>query len=85
MSNRHFSSGYWIFIKKLSDAGGADCEDNPDIFFPEDFPDADVRQVATAAAKRICKACPVREPCLTYAIESNQRYGIWAGTTANER
>ena len=85
MSDRHFDSGYWLFIKKLSDAGGVPCEENPDIFFPDDFPDKQVRDVATAVAKRLCKGCSVKDACLSYAIESNQRYGIWAGTSPNER
>lgn len=85
MSNGHFDKGYWLFIKKLSDAGTVPCEENPDIFFPEDFPDKNVRDVAVAVAKRLCKSCPVKADCLSYAIESNQRYGIWAGTSPSER
>lgn len=85
MSNGHFGKGYWLFIKKLSDAGTVPCEENPDIFFPEDFPDKNVRDVAVAVAKRLCKSCPVKADCLSYAIESNQRYGIWAGTSPSER
>ena len=85
MTDIHFGSGYWMFIKKLSDNNGAPCEKQPDIFFPEDFPNANVRKVAVSAAKRLCKSCPVKPDCFTYAIESKQRYGIWAGTTAAER
>jgi WhiB family redox-sensing transcriptional regulator len=29
--------------------------------------------------------CPVAEPCLEYALETNQRAGIWGGTTEEER
>jgi WhiB family redox-sensing transcriptional regulator len=36
-------------------------------------------------AKSICWGCPVADECLEYAIESNQTYGIWGGTTEQER
>lgn len=29
--------------------------------------------------KDVCKRCLVRQECLTHAIESVERYGIWAG------
>jgi WhiB family transcriptional regulator, redox-sensing transcriptional regulator len=85
VSPGHFATGYWLFLKQIQAAGGVACEENPDVFFPEDFPDTDVRAVAVAMAKRMCNACPIKKECLTYAIESNQRFGIWAGTLASER
>ncbi|MEE8375782.1 MAG: WhiB family transcriptional regulator, partial [Acidimicrobiia bacterium] len=33
----------------------------------------------------VCAVCRVAENCLEYAFESNQRSGIWAGTTEDER
>lgn len=36
-------------------------------------------------AQEICATCPVREPCLEFALASNQSLGIWGGTTPNER
>lgn len=33
----------------------------------------------------ICERCPVRTPCLEYAITHRIRYGIWGGTTQTER
>jgi len=36
-------------------------------------------------AKAICAACPVMDDCLSYALETNQRSGIWGGTTEKER
>jgi WhiB family redox-sensing transcriptional regulator len=35
--------------------------------------------------KRICTGCPVRIPCLTYALNEGHIHGIWGGTTPNER
>lgn len=60
----------------------AACADFPnELFFPAG--DADERTVERA--KAICSICVVSEDCLTYALETNQRAGIWAGTTEEER
>jgi WhiB family redox-sensing transcriptional regulator len=37
------------------------------------------------AAKAVCARCPVRMACLRFAIETNQEYGVWGGTTEEER
>jgi WhiB family redox-sensing transcriptional regulator len=36
-------------------------------------------------AKRTCAICPVREDCLEYVLDNNEREGIWAGLTYHER
>lgn len=36
-------------------------------------------------AKAVCQRCPVRWECLTYALETRQRHGVWGGLTAEER
>jgi WhiB family redox-sensing transcriptional regulator len=51
------------------------------LFFPSG--DAETRNVERARA--ICMACPVTEPCLEFALETNQRAGIWGGTSEEER
>jgi WhiB family transcriptional regulator, redox-sensing transcriptional regulator len=45
---------------------------DPEIFFP---PKGD----PGTEAKQICASCPVREECLTYAIEADEKFGIWGG------
>ena len=35
-------------------------------------------------AKRICKSCPVRRACQTYAVERREK-GVWGGTNDAER
>ncbi|MGW5737755.1 MULTISPECIES: WhiB family transcriptional regulator [Streptomyces] len=37
------------------------------------------------AAKRICARCPVLGSCLAWVLDSGQAYGVWGGTTAEER
>ena len=48
------------------------------------FPVADSPSAAKAA-KVICAACPVREDCLDFALETAQSEGVWGGMDAGER
>ena len=62
----------------------AACRDlNPDLFFPIGTAGPAVTQVAKA--KQACLTCPVRTPCLDWALRHCQDYGIWGGTTETER
>ncbi|NBQ97706.1 MAG: WhiB family transcriptional regulator [Microbacteriaceae bacterium] len=57
----------------------SNCKDvGTDIFFHERYHHA-VRE-----AKTLCKACPVQQDCLEYAIV-NECVGIWGGLTTVER
>ena len=59
----------------------AECLSAPiELFFPE-RPDA---YKAIQKARKICDGCPVRLPCLEYALETGS-VGIWAGTGPRER
>ena len=53
---------------------------DPEIFYPvsED-------EDASADAKAICAQCPVREPCLEYALTVREKHGVWGGLTERER
>jgi WhiB family redox-sensing transcriptional regulator len=62
----------------------AACRDvDPDLFFPVGVTGAAVGHIA--AAKAVCRACTVREECLEFAISTNQEYGVWGGTSEEER
>jgi WhiB family redox-sensing transcriptional regulator len=50
----------------------------PDIFYPASEEEAEV-------AKAVCGVCPVRQPCLEYALSSRERDGVWGGATEKER
>ncbi len=57
----------------------ARCLDaDPEAFFPE-------KGGSTREAKRICAECPVKEPCLEYALANDERFGIWGGLSERER
>jgi WhiB family transcriptional regulator, redox-sensing transcriptional regulator len=60
------------------DAGRCVTGGNPDAFFP-------IHASDTAAAKQACASCPVRAECLAYALEHDQRYGVWGGLDETER
>lgn len=47
-------------------------------FFPQN-------RTEESAALAICGICPVREDCLDHALETNERFGVWGGTTERER
>lgn len=51
---------------------------DPEMFFPE-------KGGSTRDAKKICAACPARLKCLDYALENQERYGIYGGLSERER
>lgn len=62
----------------------AACRDEePELFFPPGR--TDTARVQIEAAKSICATCPVRAACLRFALDTDQREGIWGGRTARER
>jgi WhiB family redox-sensing transcriptional regulator len=55
------------------------CRDiHPSVFFPSDGVGVDV-------ARRICMDCPVKAPCLEYALRSRIDHGVWGGASERER
>lgn len=49
-----------------------------EFFFPE--PGSSVRE-----AKRICGMCAMRSACLEYALNNDERFGVWGGLSEKER
>jgi len=85
MKLRQFTNSYMNLLRAIHSAGGVPCEEYPDLFFPEDIPDPQLRATSTMTAKFLCRTCPVMEKCFEFALETNQRHGIWGGTSPNER
>jgi WhiB family redox-sensing transcriptional regulator len=54
------------------------AETDPEAFFPEKG--GSVRQ-----AKAVCRGCDVRVQCLEYALEHDEKFGIWGGLSERER
>ena len=68
------------------DNGGVECEQVPNIFFPEDYigtTDAKTIRMVTATAREICLRCPVMAKCLQVGMF--EEYGIYGGTTPEQR
>jgi Transcription factor WhiB. len=58
------------------------CGDyDPELFYPT----SEANMAAVEMAKSVCRRCPLRADCLSYALETGDDWGIWAGTTARER
>lgn len=36
-------------------------------------------------AKAVCMHCTVRDPCLEFAIEAGEKFGVWGGLNPQER
>jgi WhiB family redox-sensing transcriptional regulator len=64
-------------------ASGACRSADPDLFFPGSGNGPAEQQIARA--KMICAGCRVRRECLEFAMAHDQTYGIWGGTTAEDR
>jgi WhiB family redox-sensing transcriptional regulator len=43
------------------------------------------REEKVAREMRICAVCPVREPCLRYALRTRDPHGVWGGLNELER
>lgn len=68
----------------IMDIGNVECEQIPDIFYPEDFSDSvNMREMAVKTAREICFRCPVMTKCLKAGMY--EEYGIWGGTTPEQR
>jgi WhiB family transcriptional regulator, redox-sensing transcriptional regulator len=53
-------------------------EVDPDLFFPE-------KGESALPAKSVCRSCEVRAECLDFALEHDERFGIYGGLSERER
>lgn len=77
----------------IIDNGGVECEQVPDVFFPEEWAVPEARghnkgsstmyNMAIDTARQICMRCPVMDKCLKVGMFED--YGIWGGTTPKQR
>jgi WhiB family redox-sensing transcriptional regulator len=54
------------------------AQTDPEAFFPE-------KGGSTREAKKVCRSCEVRDECLEYALDHDERFGIWGGLSERER
>ncbi|KAA1248221.1 WhiB family transcriptional regulator [Mycobacterium simiae] len=51
---------------------------DPEAFFPD-------KGGSTKDAKKICLRCRVKKECLQWALDHDERFGIWGGLSERER
>ena len=54
------------------------AQTDPEGFYPE-------AGQGSRTAKRVCDQCEVRPKCLAWALEHDERHGVWGGKTRSER
>lgn len=54
------------------------AQTDPEAFFPD-------KGCSPKEAKATCARCEVSTPCLQFAIDNDEEFGIWGGLTARER
>ena len=59
-------------------ASGVCRQTDPDAFFPD-------KGGSTRRAKAVCLSCSVRPRCLEFALDNDERFGIWGGLSERER
>lgn len=56
------------------------------VFFPpQTFERKEDKLARESRARSICATCPVRQPCLDYAVAIREPHGIWGGLNEMER
>ena len=64
----------------------ANCFGRTDLFFaPDESESRAERRYRESQAKSVCFECVVRVECLSEALRSDERFGIWGGLTERER
>jgi len=56
---------------------------DPELYFPAGSTGAALDQIEAAMA--VCRGCPVQDPCLQFALDTNQEDGVWGGRDEKER
>lgn len=56
------------------------CRDyDSDLFFHPDAERGHARELRIAAAKAVCRRCPVIVQCRHHALTSEEPFGVWGG------
>ena len=63
---------------------------NTEIFFGKEYHGIQrhrptLTSIEIRRAKAVCAVCPVLEECFTFAMENDEEYGVWGGTTHRDR
>lgn len=69
----------WQLLGRCRDRSGTQ------FFHPDDDLGRISRRLREAAAKRVCRSCPVQRQCATHALTVGEEYGVWGGFSENDR
>ena len=78
-SPRHSTAGHRADWRDLA----ACRQQDPELFFP--IGTAGPARDQIERARRVCRHCLVRTPCLSWALDHGMAAGIWGGATEDER
>lgn len=71
-----------LMLGRVDDQPWADdalcAQTDPEAFYPE-------KGGSTREAKAVCASCLVQAECLDYALDHDERFGIWGGLSERER
>ena len=59
------------------------ADEDPELFFP--IGSTGPAKMQAEEAKLVCRRCPVIDQCLQFALENNEDFGVWGGTSEAER
>lgn len=71
---------YQIIVRQRVTLPDAACKDDPS---PDDWYSTLEHEVVRA--KQVCWGCPALVRCLDYAMNNDERFGVWGGLTEEER
>ncbi|WP_435227453.1 WhiB family transcriptional regulator [Streptomyces sp. Tue6028] len=82
MSSRHLAPILEHWDWQLQAA----CRDmDSSVFFSPAGERGKAKRNREAAARRICRRCPVQSSCRNFAVTTQQPYGVWGGLTESNR
>jgi WhiB family redox-sensing transcriptional regulator len=58
---------------------------DPNLFFHPDGERGPARRLREAGALEVCADCLVHDACRRHALTVREPYGVWGGTTENDR
>lgn len=71
--------GFQLTVPALPFADDALCAQvDPDLWFPE-------KGTTGVEARELCGRCDVQAACLAWALEHDERWGVWGGATERQR
>jgi WhiB family redox-sensing transcriptional regulator len=69
---------YKDFLARVAEEQTPCTQTDPELFWA-------YKPDKVAAAKALCRTCPLRAFCLMYALDAGERDGVWGGTDEAER